>query len=303
VLLPLVDAYERALDPAARERAGTVPRQTLAESLDLLCARGHAGHPGVAVSDETFVEHLARCGAPVPAGPERVFAEDLYLACACLLGDAPAIAGLRAAQRPVLAGYLRRIDGSKPFVDEIEQRLWDAVLVGAEGAPPKLATYSGEGPMAGWLGIAAQRIALMMLRHEGAEDRAHKGAAAEARLAVQDPELAFMKGHLRGRFQEAVSKALGVLGDRERMIYRMHLIDGLSLDRIAKMYGVSQSTVSRWLAAARASVLGEGQRVLRDEMQLSAGDFESMAGLMVSQLDLSVSRLLRAPPRKKNDVD
>jgi RNA polymerase sigma-70 factor (ECF subfamily) len=285
-------------ETARAARAGGQARSpaeldVLEATLSAICARGRVAHPDISISDEVFAAHLARCGAPVTAGVEAVFAEDLYAACACLHGDASVVAHLRATHRVVLAGYLRRIDGSKPFVDEVEQRLWDSVLVGTLEAPPKLATYSGQGPLAGWLGIAAQRIALMMRRHEGAEERAADGAAVEARLASSDPELAFIKGHMREGFQQAISKALGTLDDRERMIYRLHLIDGLTVDRIAKMYSVSQSTVSRWLAGARASVVAEAQRILREDMHISAGDFESVAGLMVSQLDLSVSRLLR----------
>jgi RNA polymerase sigma-70 factor (ECF subfamily) len=285
----LVAAYQAAL---AEEARATLTTDGLEERLAALCARGREAHPSLLVDDEAFIAHLARCGAPVTAEAARIFAEDLFIAFASLQGDASAIAALRALQRPVLAGYLRRIDGSKPFVDDIEQRMWDGALVGTAEAPPKLATYAGGGPLAGWLGISAQRLALMLLRHEGAEGRAHKGAAAEVGRVAVDPELAFVKGQLRDSFQTAVSKALESLGDRERMIYRMHLIDGLALDRIAKVYGVSQSTVSRWLTGARETVMTEAQRLLH-ERGLSPKDFESVAGLMVSQLDLSVSRILR----------
>jgi RNA polymerase sigma-70 factor (ECF subfamily) len=203
------------------------------------------------------------------------------------------VAKLRRAHRPVLAGYLRHIDVSPAFFDEVDQRLWDAALVGAAGAGPKLASYSGQGALAGWVGIAAQRIALMLRRHEAAEERAADGAAAEAQALAADPELAFIKGKLRNQFQGALTRALAALDDRERMIYRLHLVDGLTVESIGKIYGVSHSTVSRWLAKARESVIREAQRVLRDEMRLSPAEFESVAALVVSQLDLSVSRLLR----------
>ena len=193
----------------------------------------------------------------------------------------------------MLAGYLRHVDASPAFVDEIEQRLWDGVLVGSADAPPKLVGYAGKGPLAGWLGVAAQRIALMMRRHEGAEERAASAAGVEAQLVAADPELALIKGHLRGTFQRAISQALLSLDDRERMVYRMHLIDGLTVERIAKTYGVSHSTVSRWMAGARAGIVAEAQRLLRDEIHASPADYESMSRLLVSQLDLSVSRLLR----------
>ena len=75
-----------------------------------------------------FVAHLGRCGASVEGadGGAGVHAEDLFLCCAGLLGDEAAVRTLRARHRPVVAGYLRHVDASPAFVDEVEQRLWDA---------------------------------------------------------------------------------------------------------------------------------------------------------------------------------
>jgi len=93
-----------------------------------------------------------------------------------------------------------------------------------------------------------------------------------------------------------IREALRVLDDRERMIFRLYVVDGLSVERIAKVYGVSQSTVSRWVAKARDGVTAEARRLLRERLLLSEAEFESVAGLMISQLDLSVSRILAAAP-------
>ena len=211
-----------------------------------LLARGAAAHLDLSLDGALFASHLGRCGAPIEtASPASIHAEDLFLAAAALFGDAAAVSKLRRAHRPVLASYLRHIDVSPAFFDEVEQRLWDATLVGAVGAGPKLASYSGQGALAGWVGIAAQRIALMIRRHEAAEERAADGAAAEARALATDPELAFIKGKLRNQFQGALQRGLAALDDRERMIYRLHLVDGLTVEAIGKVYAVSHSTVSR----------------------------------------------------------
>ena len=277
--------------PSGEVSPGGPQTATLEAVLAGLLARGAAAHLELSLDGALFATHLGRCGAPVEnAAPASIHAEDLFLAAAALFGDATAVAKLRRAHRPVLAGYLRHIDVSPAFFDEVEQRLWDASLV---GAAPKLASYSGQGALAGWVGIAAQRIALMLRRHEAAEERAADGLAAEAQVLADDPELAFIKGKLRDQFQGALRRGLAALEDRERMIYRLHLLDGLTVEAIGKIYGVSHSTVSRWLARARESVIREAQRVLRDEMRLSPAEFESVAALVVSQLDLSVSRLLR----------
>ena len=263
----------------------------LEQALERLGERGRVAHPELSVELAIFAAHLARCGAAPTSA--TVHAEDLYLACAALLGDEVAVEKIHRVHRPIVVGYLRHIDSSAAFVDEVEQRLWDGALVGSEKAAAKLASYSGHGALAGWVGIAAQRIALMIRRHEAAEERAVDGVAAEAELLVDDPELAFIKGKLRGDFRRAISQSLGTLGDRDRLIYRLHLVDGLTVETIGRMYAVSHSTVSRWLARVRESVIAEAQRLLRDEMGLTPAEFDSVAGLVVSQLDLSVSRILK----------
>lgn len=299
----LADAYVAA---RARSDLGTAPSAaasvpepeagSLEAALSALLASGAEAHPELPLDGMLFAAHLGRCGALVdPAGPAPVHVQDLYLAAAALQGDEAAVGKLRRIHRPVLAGYLRTMNTSTAFLDEVEQRLWDMALVGDK---PKLATYSGQGALAGWVGIAAHRIALMIHRHEAIEERAVDAAAGQAELdaLAADPELAFIKGKLREKFRGALGAALTSLEDRERMIYKMHILDGLTVEAVAKVYGVSHSTVSRWLAKAREAVIRETKRLLRADTQLSPAEFESLAGLVVSQLDLSVSRLLRAAP-------
>ena len=166
----------------------------------------------------------------------------------------------------------------------------ESALVGSAEAPAKLESYAGKGPLAG----------LARLRRpahrpddppEGIKARAVEGAGGEARLVTGDPELAFIKGYLRG-FQRAISEGLQALDDRERMVYRLHIVDGLSLNRSERPTG-SASRPCRAGWRARAPSRRGAQRLLRAELHASAEDYESMSRLLVSQLDLSVSRLLR----------
>ena len=223
-------------------------------------------------------------------------ADDLYLACACLSGNARAIAQLRNEIRPILVGYLKRVERSAPILEEVEQRLWDALFVGGlEG--PKLATYAGRGSLGAWIGISAQRIALMMQRHERAELRARNEVAARGRVVGADPEIAAIKDRYRAQFQEAVTAAVATLDARDTTLYRMHLVEGLTLERIAKAYQVTHPTVLRWLEKARKRILEETKARLRDMLPVSSGEFDSIARLLVSQLDLNISSVLSKPPR------
>ena len=183
---------------------------------------------------------------------------------------------------------------SNEFVDEVEQRLWASLLVGGD-AGPRLATYSGAGPLGRWIGISAQRIALMILRHEDADARARDEVAARERLVALDPELEAIKDRYREPLERALEAALGKLDPREKMIYRMHLVEGLSLERIGKAYAVHQSTVSRWLADARERVLDDAKARLRAELNIAPSEFDSLVRLLMSQLEVNLSRALGKP--------
>jgi RNA polymerase sigma-70 factor, ECF subfamily len=274
----------------------TITSEVLSMDLDALdgllralCARGRAAHPKLELSDEVFVAHLARCKAPISDVGELVQVGDLYLVCACLEGDEAAASLLVETHRRMLAATLSRIDSSAAFIDDVQQRFWDAALVGTISASPRLGLYSGRGSLGGWISVGAQRIALMMRRHEDAEGRARR--AIEDAYAAQDPELAFIKERYRERFREATQRALDELDDRERLIFRLHLVDGVTIERIGHIYGVSHSTISRWFRSARDKVTERVHRVIHDELQISAADFESLTRLVISQLDLSISML------------
>ena len=260
------------------------------ETLVALFTRGQNAHPSFVVSDEAFARHLARCGADLTRPTTELRAEDLYLLCACLEGDERAVEALVSTFSLMLATTLGRLDASATFVEDALQKFWDAALVGTMSVSPRLALYSGHGALGGWLAISAQRVALMMKRHEDAEGRARR-VVEETEAALDDPELVFIKQRYRESFRAATEKALETLDDRERMIFRLHLVDGVTVERIARVYGVSHSTVSRWFAGAREKVIAAVQRILREEMKISSGDFESLRRLVISQLDVSLSML------------
>lgn len=287
----LADIYR-----ASHETTGGIDEDAdaLEARLTELCARGRSAHPSFGLSDRTFVVHLARCGAPVLDVLSSLHVEDLYLASACLAGSAAALARLRAEARPVLARYLGQIRGAGAIFDEVEQQLWNSVLVGT-GEEPKLATFAGRGPLGSWIGVSGQRIALMILRHERVEARVRKEAAAQHALVCDDPEMIAIKERYRPQFQAALEAALRSLDERETTLYRMHLVDGIGTAGIAVVYRVSAMTVRRWLAAARERIVEEAKRHLRANLPVSSGEFDSIARLLLSQLDLGISLMLSKP--------
>lgn len=277
-------------------RNGEASPAVLDQNLADLYARGAAAHPSIALTDVAFVRHLARCRAPVDVPPDKVHAEDLFLVAGALASDEAAMETLRLTQEPVITGYLRRIDSLGLVVDDIRQRLWEVLLVGERGAPPRLVTYSGRGQLEGFVGICAQRIALSNLRRTGAQKRALAALRAGTIAMGADPELAIIKDRYRAEVEQAVREAIRILDDRERLILRMLVVERLTVGRIAGVYGVNQSSVSRWLIKARQKVVDETRRLLSERLGLTESELKSLANLVMSQIDLSVSEVLGPAP-------
>jgi RNA polymerase sigma-70 factor (ECF subfamily) len=263
---------------------------------------GRAAWPDLAVSPERFAAYLAARIAPESADLRLaladVHADDLFLACACADRAPGAIEAFRARYRDVVGTVIRGIDRAASFADEVEQLLFQKLFVAGEPneAPaPRITNYSGRGPLAGWVAVAAQRTALSLRRGEVAQKRARERAIAD-RLSVDlDPELLYLKQRYSREFESAFEGAVGGLTDRERTILRLHMVAGLTLDAIGVMYSVNASTVSRWLAATRDRLSAETEKDLRRRLQLSPAEFDSLARLVMSQLDLSICRLLQDP--------
>jgi RNA polymerase sigma-70 factor (ECF subfamily) len=75
-------------------------------------------------------------------------------------------------------------------------------------------------------------------------------------------------------------------------VLRLHLVEGLALERIGAMYRTHKSTVSRWLARARQQVL-EGTRArLAERLRLSPDELHSLLRDVPGQLELSLPALL-----------
>lgn len=84
--------------------------------------------------------------------------------------------------------------------------------------------------------------------------------------------------------------AIAALDNRDKVLYRMHVVEGLTLERIAKAYGVTHPTTIRWLERARNEVLDEAKRRMREVLAVSTDEFDSISRLIVSQLALDISR-------------
>lgn len=255
-------------------------------------ARGELGP----LDEAGFLRHLASHtrGADPALAVRELHAADLGLAWACAQGDARALAELDRRVVATVPHAVARLRATGPFIEEVQQLLRQRLLVPGTRGAPRILDYGGRGPLTRWLRAAALRVALNLLdsQKQGAASTGDSGELERIPAAAPDPELAFVKQRYGPEFKEALEAALRGLPARERNFLRLYFVQGLTVDQIGRMQGAHKSTVSRWLARSREGLLAETRRLLRERLDVSPTELDSLMGLLRSQLDMSLSRIL-----------
>jgi RNA polymerase sigma-70 factor (ECF subfamily) len=257
---------------------------------------GRAKWPQLALEFEAFNRYFAR--HTTTAAPSRdEHAADMYLACACACG----IDGALAAFERTLVGDMARavgsIDSTGAFIEEILQATRERLFVGKGGQPGKIANYAGRASLRSWLCAVAVRSAISWRRRKG--EQPHKPFAAEAdrRLARGGPEFEYLRARYKGVFEDAVRSAVKHLPAKERMLLRLHFVDGLSIDKLGTVYRVGRSTAARWLARARHALLEKARQELHTRLRLTSTELDGLAAEIRSQLEVSIVPLLAGSQR------
>lgn len=255
-------------------------------------AAGQAQWPTVALSPERFVKHLARHMPEGPGEALRTFhAADLYLACACAEGEPRA---LQAFEQHILQRVPSRLGQLSDFtVDDVLQELRQRLLVGRGGALPRIADYSGRGPLLAWVRIIGARIVGELAHQQGRQVLFDEPPEALTRmLSSSDPERELLREDTQQALTEALRKALAALTDKDRALLRLHHLHGLTMDRLSAMYGESRSGVARRVAQARERLLELTRAELSSRLNLGGTEVESLLSLVQSRLELSLRGLL-----------
>jgi RNA polymerase sigma-70 factor (ECF subfamily) len=246
----------------------------------------------VPLGPERFVEHLAR---HLPEGSGQALrtlhAADLYLACACATGEPLA---LRAFEQHILLRVPHRLGQlAESTADDVLQELRQRLLVGCGDAPPRIADYSGRGPLLAWVRIIAARIVGELANQQGRQVLFDEPPEVLSKmLASSDPERELLREDTRQALTEALQGALAALTERERALLRLHHLHGLTMDRLSAMYGESRSGVARRVAQARERLLELTRAELSSRLNLGGSEVESLLGLVQSRLDLSLRGLM-----------
>jgi RNA polymerase sigma-70 factor (ECF subfamily) len=170
------------------------------------------------------------------------------------------------------------------------------LFVGSGKAPPRISTYSGRGPIAGWLKVAAVRLAVDEYRSNGASPERSVDVEFLERLAPAsaDPELAYLRARYQATFEDALKQALTALTPQQRTLLRLYYVDGVGVEKLGTMNGVHGSTISRWIAHARGTLLHEARVLVGAALAISSSEYESLLRVVRSGLHLSLARFLPA---------
>lgn len=221
----------------------------------------------------------------------EVWIADLYLACAVVAGVPAALAAFDKIITTDLPPAIRSVDSSPDTIDEVLQLLREKLLVSTGGAL-RLESYSGHGPLGGWLRVSALRIALSLKRRRHPEVAPDDELTAILDLAP-NAEVKVLAQQVGSDLRASLRTAIVAQPARIRAVMRMYYVDQRGVEEIGRVYNVHASTVSRWLAKARADILAQTRAELVKRLQTSQVD--SLLG-HVASLEISLESLLRSEP-------
>jgi RNA polymerase sigma-70 factor (ECF subfamily) len=273
----------------------------LAERVTAELAAARVRWPEATMTDEAFAAVVAERVASereLASGLQRLRIEDLFLARWCATGDPRAIAAFERAHRSDVEAVLARFRRLALSPDELLQTLRIKLFVAAKGRAPRIADYSGFGFLQNWLRVTALRTLVDIARGERArrlEELLGDDDFVGMPALGTDVGAAYSQEEIGRAIKQAFARAVAGLAPRQRNFLRHAHVDSLTLDQIAALYSVHRATVARTLAQARAELVEATRRQLAEALGVTPDALDSVVRAADSRIDLSLSRVLRAP--------
>lgn len=254
----------------------------------------------VTVDDSAFLAWLSArlpSDRPLNEALSRLHVADLYLACGCALGAPSAITAFEREYFGELRRAVARSTRMAGQEQDIAQLLREKLFVARPEGPPKIAEYSGSGPLRLWLRVAVTRMVQNLATRGPREEAAELESLAELPHAGLDPELEHMRTLYRHQFSEAFREAAAQLSADDRVLLQERFMRRMSQEALAELYGVHVNTIVRWLKRAQETLEAEVRTALGARLGLQDEQLLSVLRLVRSQLDLSLAASVnRRPP-------
>jgi RNA polymerase sigma-70 factor (ECF subfamily) len=263
----------------------------IAESeIDDAHTRGGRSWPGIEISAIQFGDMARELG--VEEQGLRSWAEDFYLACAAAHGNEDAVEIIDERYVRTLAGRIRRLGAAPSAVPDVLQAIRERLFTGARA---RIRAYDASGPLDRWIKVVGIRTAVDLYRAQSPVDRMTAAVPASLAGALSDLATDLTKGQYRAEVQEVLKSGILTLAARDRVVLRLHLVEGLSLEKIAAAHGVHRVTVARWVWNAGEMLLDHLRRHFKDRYGMVPSECDSLAHLVRSQLSLDLQRVLATP--------
>ncbi len=251
------------------------------EAWTALWTQGAQSWPQLTVSQAQFMAFV-----DPSLDPQQLLGPDLYFACAVALGQPEALLAFEHHYIEPIVTYLGRRELSSAHIQETQQRTRLRILVADPGKKARIHEFSGRGALGGWVRIVALREHVNLHRQKDPQWSDSDNLPAPTALS---PELAAVRQKYLGVLNAALKAAIANLETRQKTLFRLHYVDGLSFEKIGSLYAVNKGTVSRWLAAAREQVLARALAQVQTQVGTSGRDAHSLFQLLQSQLELNLS--------------
>lgn len=263
--------------------------------LETASERAIAAWPGIKMSADEFTTCLAE---HIPDGPDpldvlaRLHLEDLYLACACAQGFPEAILAFQKEHGASITETLCRRGLNATESADAWQNILVKLFTANTDQQPRIRQFSGIGPLRKWLQVIASREAYDLFSKKNPAATFGVDSIGQIPAGSEDLEMVMLKESCRESFREALRSAFAALTKKQRNLIRYSTLEGLSFDQIGGIYQVNRSTISRWLAYARKTLLAETRRALGESLRITSSEVQSILRLAQSQLDISLQKYL-----------
>ena len=234
-----------------------------------------------AVTMEAFVAHvlsLVRVGSDPELAPKarvaRLNLDDLYLAVACAAGEDDAWAEFIARYRDFIHRFARRVltePGATDLADEVIVDLWQR---------RKLARYEGRSSLKTWLGAVVSHAAI-----NAAKTRKMQEPSTATDVAARlDPEREIGDTERSTALARVLAESIARQPVQDRLLVLLYYEQGLTLDQIEPVMGLSKAALSRRLKRIRHAVLNDANALALRRIGTSARSLAD--GLELSRVDL-----------------
>ncbi len=254
--------------------------------------------PSIDLSPSSFIAYVAERveSGPSPDALAELRIADLYLAFACVQGDAGALSQLERVYFRRLGPVVERIESAG--ADEVVSALRESLLLPSIPGGG-LARYGGRAELFHWLRICAVRSAVKARRRQAKQPSVEQ-SVLEA-MCVPDalggrPEVGYERQRFAGDVQRAMEAAFAELGADDKSLLLQHYVDGLTTQQLGRQRSLHRVSISRHLVRARRLLLAATRRHLIGQLSLTNSECDSVLRALKSHLHMTLERVLAPSP-------